>query len=108
MITKENAMQIYNLYSQIEKCNEIINILSECKDRYEKDFNGVDIIPNDWRGHQSIELAVPEKFLHPEASSFSGSRIYHISVPDAILVLENQVVRLTKSLEKEQEKAMEK
>ena len=107
MITKENAMQIYNLYSQIEKSNEIINVLKQCKDRYEKDNKGVDIIREQWGNHQSIELQVPERFLKPDGSSYGGARIYQISVPDAILVLENHIVRLSKALEEEQKKAME-
>ena len=108
MITKESARQIYNLYSQIEKSNEIIEILKKCKDEYEKDQEGLDIIKDCWGNYKSIELHVPERFLNPEGSSFSGARIYQISVPDAILVLENHVVRLSKSLELEQKEAMEK
>lgn len=107
MITKESARQIYNLYSQIEKSNEIINVLKECKDKYEKNNEGVDIISDQWGHYQTIELNVPERFLHKEGSSFSGARIYQISVPDAILVLENHVIRLNKALEEEQKKAME-
>lgn len=107
MITKESARQIYNLYSQIEKSNEIIEILKKCKDEYEKNQEGVDIIGDGWGSCQSIELHVPERFLNPKGSSFSGARIYQISVPDAILVLENHVVRLSKSLELEQKKAIE-
>ena len=108
MITKESARQIYNLYSQIEKSNEIIEILKKCKDGYEKSQGGVDIIKDDWGNYQSIELRVPQGFLNPEGScSFSGATVYQISVPDAILVLENHVVRLSKSLELEQKKAME-
>ena len=107
MITKENARQIYNLYSQIEKSNEIINILKKCKDEYEKNNAGVDVIRDQWGSCQSIELAVPERFLNPVGSSFSGARIYQISVPDAILVLENHIVRLSRALEDEQKKAME-
>ena len=107
MITKESARQIYNLYSQIERSNEIIEVLKKCKDEYEKNQEGVDIIKDGWVNHQSIELHVPERFLNPEGSSFNGARVYQISVPDAILVLENHVVRLSKSLELEQKKAME-
>jgi len=107
MITKERARQIYNLYSQIEKSNEIINILEKCREQYEKVNNGVDVIRDQWNSQKSIELHVPDRFLNPSASSFSGSTIYQISVPDAILVLENHVVRLQKALEAEQKKAME-
>lgn len=107
MITKESARQIYNLYSQIEKSNEIIEILKKCKDEYEKDQEGLDIIKDGWGNCQSIELAIPERFLNPKGSSFSGARIYQISVSDAILVLENHVVRLSKALELENKKAME-
>ena len=107
MITKENAMQIYNLYSQIEKSNEIINVLKQCKDRYEKDNEGLEIIRDNWGSGQSIHLAIPERFLRDDASSIASSRIYQISVSDAILVLENHIVRLSKALEEEQKKAME-
>ena len=107
MITKESARQIYNLYSQIEKSNEIIGILKKCQENYEKDSNGVDVIRDNWGSYKSIELAVPERFLQKEGSTFSSARIYQISVPDAILVLENHVVRLNKALELENKKAME-
>ena len=107
MITKESARQIYNLYSQIEKSNGIIEILKKCKDEYEKDNKGVDLIRDQWGNCQSIELHVPERFLNPNGSSFNGARIYQISLPDAILVLENHVIRLSKSLEFEQKKALE-
>lgn len=107
MITKESARQIYNLYSQIEKSNEIIEILKKCKDEYEKNQEGLDIIKDQWGNYQSIELHVPQRFLNPEGSSFSGATVYQISVPDAILVLENHVVRLSKALELENKKVME-
>lgn len=107
MITKESAMQIYNLYSQIEKSNEIIEVLTKCKEQYEKDNQGVEIIRDNWNSHQSIELHIPDRFTNPKGSFFGGATIYHISVPDAILVLENHVVRLHKSLENEMKKAME-
>ena len=107
MITKENARQIYNLYSQIEESNKIINVLKQCKDRYEKNNDGLDIIRDNWGNGQSIQLCIPEKFLRDDGSSMSSSRIYQISVPDAILVLENHIVRLSKALEEEQKKAME-
>ena len=107
MITKESARQIYNLYSQIEKSNEIIEILKNCKDECEKNQEGLDIIKDQWGNYKSIELHVPQRFLNPEGSSFSGATVYQISVPDAIIVLENHVVRLSKSLEFEQKKAME-
>ena len=100
-------MQIYNLYSQIEKSNGIIEILKKCKEKYEKDNEGVDIIRDTWGNHQSIELHVPERFLNPNGSSYNGAKVYQISVTDAILVLENHVVRLSKALEEEQKKAME-
>lgn len=107
MVTKESAMQIYNLYSQIEKSNEIINVLKKCKEQYEKDSHGVDVIRDGWGETKSIQLMIPERFLNKEASSFSGVRIYQISVPDAILVLENHIVRLSIALEEEQRQVME-
>lgn len=107
MITKDIARQIYNLYSQIEKSNEVINILRKCKEQYEKDNQGVDVIRDSWGDLKTIELRVPERFLRANASDFAGATIYQISVPDAILVLENHVVRLQKALEAEQKKATE-
>lgn len=107
MITKESARQIYNLYSQIEKSNEVINILDKCKEKYEKDNEGIDIIPNNWSDHKYIELHIPDRFLHADASPYSGTSIYHISVTEAILVLQNHVIRLEKALEAEKKKAME-
>ncbi|MCQ2231667.1 MAG: hypothetical protein MJZ30_07465 [Paludibacteraceae bacterium] len=107
MITKESAKQIYNLYSQIEKSNEVITILEKCKEQYEKDNEGIDIIPNNWSSHKYIELHIPDRFLHSDASPYSGTSIYHISVTEAILVLQNHIVRLEKALEAEKKKAME-
>ena len=107
MITKESARQIYNLYSQIEKSNEVISILEKCKEQYEKDNEGIDIIPDNWSSHKYIELHIPDRFLHADASPYSGTSIYHISVTEAILVLQNHIVRLEKALEAEKKKAME-
>lgn len=106
MITKKRAQQIYNLYSQLEKSNELLNTLRQCKDEYEKNSEGIDIIRDQWGQFQSIELAVPERFLNPNGSSFSGARIFQISVPDAILVLESHIQRLEKSLIYEQKEAL--
>lgn len=106
MITKKRAQQIYNLYSQLEKSNELLNTLRQCKDEYEKNSKGIDIIRDQWGQFQSIELAVPERFLNPNGSSFSGARIFQISVPDAILVLESHIQRLEESLIYEQKEAL--
>ena len=106
MITKKRAQQIYNLYSQLETSNKLLNTLRQCKDEYEKNSEGIDIIRDQWGQFQSIELAVPERFLNPNGSSFSGARIFQISVPDAILVLESHIQRLEKSLIYEQKEAL--
>jgi hypothetical protein len=105
MITKKRAQQIYNLYSQLETSNKLLNTLRQCKDEYEKNSEGIDIIRDQWGQFQSIELAVPERFLNPNGSSFSGARIFQISIPDAILVLESHIQRLEKSLIYEQKEA---
>lgn len=107
MITKKRAQQIYNLYSQLETSNKLLNTLRQCKDEYEKNSEGIDIIRDQWGQFQSIELAVPDRFLNPNGSSFSGARIFQISVPDAILVIENHIMRLEKSLKHEQEEAQQ-
>lgn len=106
MITKKRAQQIYNLYSQLETSNELLNTLRQCKDEYEKNSEGIDIIRDQWDRFQSIELAIPDRFLNPNGSSFSGARIFQISVPDAILVLESHIQRLEKSLIYEQKEAL--
>lgn len=96
-------MHIYNLHSQIEKSNEIINVLTKFKDEYEKNNQGVEIIKDGWKDYRTIQLQVPNGFLHPETNShFDSATIYQISVTDAILVLQNHVVRLQKALEEEQ------
>lgn len=71
-----------------------------------KNSEGIDIIRDQWESFKSIELAVPERFLNPNGSSFSGARIFQISVPDAILVLESHIQRLEKSLIYEQKEAL--
>ena len=53
MITKDQAMHIYNLHSQIEKSNEIINVLAKCKDEYEKNNQGVEIIKDGWKEYSA-------------------------------------------------------
>lgn len=105
MITKDQAMQIFNLHSQIEKTNEVINVLSKCKEEYKKNNQGVEIIHDGWNAYRSIQLQVPNRFLDSQSNDHFGSAtIYQISVPDAILVLQNHIVRLQKALEEEQEK----
>lgn len=108
MITKEQAMHIYNLHSQIEKSNEIINILTKCKDEYEKNNEGVEVIQDGWKNFRTVQIQIPTGFINPNRSDdFSGATIYQISVPDTILVLQNHVVRLQKALDEEQKKIME-
>ena len=106
MITKERARQIYNLYSQLEESNKIVNILRQCQEEYEKNNGGIDIIQDQWGNFKSIELAVPERFFNPKGDSFSSARIFQISVSDAILVLESHIQRLEKSLIYEQKEAL--
>lgn len=106
MITKKRAQQIYNLYSQLETSNELLNTLRQCEDKYEKNSEGIDVIRDKWERFQSIELVVPDRFLNRGGSSFSGARIFQISVPDAILVLESHIQRLEKSLIYEQKEAL--
>lgn len=109
MITKESARQIFNLHSQIEKSNEVLSILKKCKDEYEKNQNGIEIIQNQWGSLETIELVVPERFLNPEGRSWDGAaRIYQISVPDAILVIEKHIVRLREALEIENKNQIHK
>lgn len=108
MITKESAMHIYNLHSQIEKTNEIINKLKEVKDNCEKNAMGIDIVTDGWKNYRSIQLEIPEQFFRSDADhSFNGARIYQISVPDSILILENHIIRLNKALEDANKKAVE-
>ena len=106
MISQDCARQIFNLHSQIKATNEAIRILKDVKDNAEKE-NGLESIRDHWGNHMTIELHIPERFIKPGSSSFASSRIYQISCADAILVLENHIVRLSKALEKENEIALQ-
>lgn len=109
MITKEAAKQIYNLHSQIEKNNEIIEILKKCENQYEKDNEGIDMIRDNWGNCQTVTISIPDKFIKSDSSTYlpGSATIYQISVPDTILVLESHVVRLKKALAEEERKIME-
>lgn len=96
MITKEQAREIYNHYSQIEECNKLIDDLKKVMSL--DDMRNPDILrDNSYHAHGSICIEVP----YFEAGRFDkskGSRVYNISYPSALRVLKNHVKQLKREL----------
>ena len=102
MISKEQAREIYNHYSQIEAAETLIgelkNAMAKIPIRSDDDI----IRDNNYHPHGSIVIEVP----YFEAGRFTeskGSRVYNISYPSAIRVLKNHVKQLKRELKQLQE-----
>ena len=99
IINKETAMQVYNIYSQIESCDKLIADL----DRFIKACEGrvPDIIDESYKTFGSISIAVP----HFESGQFksSGARIFNINYSLALKVIKSHKRLLKKRLEKIQQ-----
>lgn len=107
MVTKENAMQIYNLYSQIEKTEKMLTTLKEVGSKFDKKDNGVEIITTHWGENKTVEIHIPERMINPEAGSdFGCHKVYGISISDTLIVLKSHLKRLKKALELEQSKVL--
>lgn len=97
-VTKEQARDIFNYYSQIETAETLISELEqavgEClkKDKH-KDF----LFDKDFHDHGSICITVPY-FESGRFDKSKGSRVYNISYPSAIKVLKNHVKKLKRLL----------
>lgn len=97
-VSKEQAMQIYNRYNQIELTKNLIKDLSEMMNKVS--VKKPDIIDNRYHPYGTIELRVPEF----EKGEFRGGyRIYGISYPSALKVLKNHIKQLQRELKEIQD-----
>jgi len=100
MITKEQAREIYNYYSQIEKSEKLIDDLKRAIAKEKENPRYPDIIrDNTYHPHGSICLEVPYfDNLTGEFTKEKGSMIYNISYPQAVRVLKAHVKQLKREL----------
>lgn len=104
-VTKEQARDIYNLYSQIEDTETLIRELKEQMEK-EKGTPAKLLRDNDYHPHGSITINVPY-FGSGSFDKSKGSRIYIISYPSAIKVLKNHIKQLKRELNSIQSKIAE-
>lgn len=90
-ITQEQARAIYNLLDQINRTNTAITGLKGLKEKEPRDG----IIPDKYSFSGSVRIEIPSWMIKGDRDDTS-CQIYDISVADAILVLENHVVRKQK------------
>ena len=100
IVTKEQAREIYNYYSQIEKSEKLIADLKRAIEKEKETPDFTDIIrDNTYHPHGSICLDVPYfDNLTGEFTKEKGSMIYNISYPSAIRVLKAHVKQLKREL----------
>lgn len=96
MITKEQAAQIFNIYSQIDTCDTLINdlqrFIQEC------DNHVPDIIDENYRTYGSISINIPY-FEHGRFKD-AGARVFNINYSIAMKVIKSHRRFLKKRLEK--------
>lgn len=100
MITKEQARQIYNYYSQIEDSEKLIANLKKAIEAEKDNPKFPDIIrDNSYHPHGSICIQIP--FFDNTTGMFTkerGSMVYNICYPSAIKVLKNHIKQLKRQL----------
>lgn len=96
MITKEQAKDIYNIYSQIDTCEKLIEDLKNFIDQNGKHVP--DIIDDNYTTYGSIQIQVP--YFESGKFSSSGARIFNINYSMAIKVLKSHVRTLRNRLKK--------
>ena len=93
MITKEDCMELYNIYSQIETTENIINDLENAiKDC---DGNIPEIMSKSYEIYGSIQIEVPY-FKNGRFDKSKGARVYNIRYDAALMVLKDHVYNLRK------------
>ncbi len=105
-VTKEQAREIYNHYSQIEKSEQLIDNLKRAieKEKEKPEFPNI-IRDNSYHPHGSICINVPYfDNLTGEFTKDKGSMVYNISYPQAVRVLKAHVKQLKRELEQLQPK----
>ena len=99
-VTKEQAREIYNYYSQIEKSEKLIADLKRAIESEKENPRFPDIIrDNSYHPHGSICIDVPYfDNLKGEFTKEKGSLIYNISYSQALRVLKAHVKQLKREL----------
>lgn len=97
-VTKNTAMKIYNLYSQIETTEKIIADLKEFIQKW-NEGKQPPVITDNYNPYGSIEISIP----YFEAGKFKqgGARVFNISYPAAMKVLKSHIRSLKHTLKKE-------
>ena len=100
IITKEQAREIYNYYSQIETSEKLIADLKRVINKEKETPRFLDIIrDNSYHPHGSICIEVPYfDNLKGEFTREKGSMVYNISYPQAVRVLKAHVKQLKREL----------
>ena len=96
MIIKEQSAAIYNIYSQIESCDQLINDLQ--KFIQECDNHVPDIIDESYHTYGSISIEIPY-FEHGQFKK-AGARVFNINYSIALKVIKSHRRQLKKRLEK--------
>ena len=99
-MTKEQAREIYNHYSQIESSEKLIANLKRAIEKEKDHPRFPDIIrDSSYHAHGSIVIEVP--YFDNERGEFSkerGSMIYNINYSQAVRVLKAHVKQLKREL----------
>lgn len=100
IITKEQAREIYNYYSQIETSEKLIADLKQAIQKEKENPRFPDIIrDSSYHPHGSICIDVPYfDNLKGEFTKERGSMVYNISYPQAVRVLKAHVKQLKREL----------
>ena len=100
IVTKEQAREIYNYYSQIEQSAKLIADIKKAIEKEKANPKFPEIIrDNQYHPHGSICIEVP--YFDNTTGVFSkekGSRIYKISYSQAIRVLKAHIKQLKREL----------
>ncbi len=96
MITKEQSAAIFNIYSQIETCDQLINDLQ--KFIQECDNHVPDIIDESYRQYGSIEICVP--YFEKGRFKNGSARVFNINYSIALKVIKSHRRMLKKRLAK--------
>lgn len=96
-VTKETAMRIYNLYSQIDTTEKIIADLNEFIQKW-NEGGQPPVVTDNYNPYGSIEISIP----YFEAGKFKqgGARVFNISYPAAMKVLKSHLRSLKNTLKK--------